>query len=431
MGKGLGKRNGNGRGLFRRALALKANETLDDPAVRGLRYVARTLSDGSVRQYGEFRYKHPATGKWESKGLGSLPAWEQVQSEVEHYEVEQSALLPDGAKLIVPPIDDFAFDQIRTEARKITGLVRQGLDPKLVAGVQGLTLEQAIEAHIAAPRNDGPLSPNTVKQYRKLAKLYLSDHLKTPLRRLDQATLVTLLDTINKERGPSASKMAGRLIRAAWGSAQFTDPRLPTFPTLRRGTLAGRPARKAAIRPSQLPKFFKELDKVKGRRKDVWLFGLMTGLRPTDLRSVRREDIDLKGTVLHRPAPKGGEERAFDVPLSCEALALAERVLRSHNSEWLFPAGKRSPIGGEPGPIGNIKPRAGEFSMEWSPHDLRRIYASAGAAVVTNGYHLKALLNHAQPTGDTTSGYIGFEADDLRPSQQAITDRLVAKGLPV
>jgi hypothetical protein len=41
------------------------------------------------------------------------------------------------------------------------------------------------------------------------------------------------------------------------------------------------------------------------------------------------------------------------------------------------------------------------------------------------------LMNHALPSGDVTGGYIGLEAEDLRPAQQAITDWLKHHGLPL
>jgi integrase len=116
-----------------------------------------------------------------------------------------------------------------------------------------------------------------------------------------------------------------------------------------------------------------------------------------------------------------------NVSRSHRALALVERVLSLHNSEWLWPSAK----GSKSGHIESLEPvKAEGFSLAWTPHDLRRIYMSAAAAVVTNGYHLQALVNHAMPP-TATGGYIEFDPDDLRPSQQAVTDRLRKRGLPL
>jgi hypothetical protein len=58
------------------------------------------------------------------------------------------------------------------------------------------------------------------------------------------------------------------------------------------------------------------------------------------------------------------EERAFNLPLSREALELVDRVLRSHNSAWLFPSDpvgiwRRSaptPESSAPGPTRTARP---------------------------------------------------------------------------
>src|SRR5262249_50340440 len=46
-----------------------------------------------------------------------------------------------------------------------------------------------------------------------------------------------------------------------------------------------------------------------------------------------------------------------------------------------------------------------------------------------NPYHLKLLLNHSLPKSDVTAGYVHKGPEELRPSQQRITDRLREHGL--
>jgi integrase len=418
------RRNGAGsKGLYKRVLALDTDGSEPDPTLPGLRYVARKTAQGT-RQYGQLRYKHPTTGKWSTEGLGRVPNPAEVEAMMQRdlaiatpaqlERIEREPLQPEG----------YAFAKIRHAAQKIVGLLDAGADPKTVLGMKGATVEEAIEAHIAAPR-PRPLAASTVSYYRKMPRLYLKDYLATPLLRLDQSAVVKLHEDLYNNHGRDVAVMVVRILKAAWGTARFKDARLQPFPQMPKGALSGGAPKKAAVKPSGLPQFFKELGAVTDQRRDVWLLGLMTGLRRTDLVSIRREDIDLANGVLHRPAPKGGETKAFDVPLSQEARALVERVLKSHNSEWLFPDSKT-----KSGHFENIDPRAEDgFAVKWTPHDLRRIHGSAAAAVLSNGYHVQALMNHAQPSGDVTASYIAFEADDLRASQQAVTDRLRKLGL--
>jgi integrase len=419
------RRNGNGaRGLYKRVLALPVDGSEADPTFPGLRYVARETAQG-IRHYAQLRFRHPVTGKWATEGLGRVLTLSEAQA-LQDFDAEQLMKdMPDnyGGP---PPLDHYAFYPIREKARRVSALVAKGIDPKSVSGPQGVTVEEAIEQHIAAPR-PRPLAPRTVEYYRKMSRMYLKDHLKTPLLRLDQSAIVKLYEDLYNGHGRSVAVMVTRIIKAAWGTARFKDSRLPPFPQMPKGALAGSKPKKAAINPSRLPQWFAELARIGDVRREVWLLGVMTGLRRNDLVSIRRDEIDLAAGVLHRPAPKGGTEKAFDVPLSTEALELVERVLCSHNSEWLFPNSLT-----KSGHVENIDPQPSDnFSTEWTPHDLRRIYASAAAVALSNGYHVQALMNHAQPSGDVTAGYIGFEPEDLRPSQQAVTDRLRKLGLPL
>lgn len=417
------KRNGSlSRGLYKRVLSLKKDETEADPEVPGLRYVARQTAAGSLTFYGQLRYRHPVTGEWASKGLGRVLTPFEVEAMQEH---DREQMPPEA---IGPaPAEHYAFASIRTKARRVLALALSGVDPSTAAGPHGVTVKQAIEQHLREPR-DKPLAASTVAYYGKLERLYLGPWLKVPLRRLDQTAIVKLREKLHNEHGRTTAVMALRLLKAAWNTARYHDSKLPPFPLLPKGAMTGRRAKKAAIKPSQLKQWFEEVVAVKSeQRRALWLLGVMTGLRRRDLVTIRREHVDLTAGTLHIPTPKGGEDKAFDLPLSDAAWGLVKRVLRSHNSEWLWPSAKS-----KSGHIEDPDPQTEDgFSLPWTMHDLRRIYESAAATVVTNGYHLKALVNHALPANDVTAGYISFEADDLRPSQQAVTDQLRKRGLPL
>jgi hypothetical protein len=57
------------------------------------------------------------------------------------------------------------------------------------------------------------------------------------------------------------------------------------------------------------------------------------------------EDIDLRGRLIHIPRPKGGEEKAFDIPLSLPVIRCKIRAYRRGRiiysepaKSWLFSA---------------------------------------------------------------------------------------------
>jgi integrase len=417
------KPNGNGhRGLYKRVMGLKANETLPDPTVPGLRYVARGTAAGGVTVYAQLRYRHPVTGKWTPEGLGKVPSQLEVDAMAEAL-IEQTEAERPGGSLVVRA-DDVAFAAIRDKALKQLGMVRTGVDPKAAGGPLGVTVEEAIVRHIEAPR-DKPLEASTLTYYAKAQRLWLSPWLKVPLRRLDGPAVVKIWETLHSDHGRHVALMSMRLLSAAWSTARFHDSRLSPFPKLPRGAMSGSAPKKSALPASSLAQWFKELPRVEGQRPDLWLLGIMTGLRRGDLATVRREHVDLGRATLHLPKPKGGARRAYTIPLSDAALALVERVLRSHNSEWLFPSPES-----KSGHIARPEPLPTDgFTVNWSMHDLRRTYASIAAAVLSNDFHISALMNHKKK--GVTAGYVQLEPDDLRASQQAVTDRLRKLGLPI
>ena len=414
------KRKGNGQhGLYKKVSALKSGGTIADPAVTGLRYVARETKAAGVTVYAQLRYKHPLTGKWTPVGLGRLP----TPAEIEAERAIDAADLPPEA--VGPaPVDHYAFHRIRAEASKQLAMVRKGVDPKTAGGPQGVTVAEAIERHYTAPRKH-PLAASSVALYRKQARLYLAPWLDTPLTRLDPPAVVNMWETIHREHGQANAVGALRLLSAAWRTARFHDQRIPPFPQLPRGALSNDAPKKSAMPNSALPQWFKELSRVKdGQRRQLWLLGIMTGMRHNDLKTIRREHVDLAAARLHIPCPKGGARRAYTIPLSDAALELVSCILRSHNSEWLFPRNTKSGHIEHPEPL----PSDG-FSIDWGLHDLKRTYASIAAAVLQNDFHVSYLLNHKKK--GVTAGYVQLEVDDVRASQQAVTDRLRKLGLPL
>jgi hypothetical protein len=61
------------------------------------------------------------------------------------------------------------------------------------------------------------------------------------------------------------------------------------------------------------------------------------------------------------------EERAFTLPLSRKALELFDRVLRSHNSAWLFPSDESAS-----GHLEEVRANPGEFSA-WTDEDGKAV----------------------------------------------------------
>jgi len=84
-------------------------------------------------------------------------------------------------------------------------------------------------------------------------------------------------------------------------------------------------------------------------RREFHLFLLLSGSRPDALKRAKIEHVDFRARLLHMPRPKGGEAKAFDIPLSRAMILCLVRVLRlgrmlypTQSQNWIFPADSAS-----------------------------------------------------------------------------------------
>jgi integrase len=168
-----------------------------------------------------------------------------------------------------------------------------------------------------------------------------------------------------------------------------------------------------------------ELRKRNPVRADLFLFILLTGLRSTDAATVKWDDIKFDEMVLHRPCPKGGEDRAFDIPLSPSLVEILERrkadntIIHGKKCPWVFPAFDRH---GRISHVSELK-EAGQPS----PHRLRDTFATAAHEAGISRFDTKILMNHALPQGDVTEDYMRPTTEHMRAQQERISSFLISK----
>src|SRR5207253_10184986 len=108
--------------------------------------------------------------------------------------------------------------------------------------------------------------------------------------------------------------------------------------------------RNTAMGMEELAAWWRQLCALKNPiRVEFHLMCLLSGSRPGALKVARWRDVDVRRRVLHIPCPKGGTDRAFDIPLSREMLRSLWRVRKAGRGtyaaqaqEWIFPAAGRS-----------------------------------------------------------------------------------------
>jgi integrase len=172
---------------------------------------------------------------------------------------------------------------------------------------------------------------------------------------------------------------------------------------------------------AELPAWWAELQALANPiRRELHLFMLLTGLRRTDVLTARWANFDPARPSLKLPSPKGGEDRAFELPLSRAQLECLERVREAgrtyypeEGKTWIFPA--------PGGHVAEVK-EEGRQKLSHTGHALRHSFRTLAAAAGVDRLRLKILMNHAIDD-DVTDAYANVPAlfASLRDAQEQIS----------
>jgi integrase len=260
----------------------------------------------------------------------------------------------------------------------------------------------------------------------------LKDHMERLLKDWQELPMATLgrnpamvadrHDKITRENGPYIANGTMRSLRAVYNHARKTNRDLPPENPVLGIDWNTERRRDTAMGVEDLPRWFAELGALGNPiKREFHLISLLSGSRPDALKKARWEHLDLKRRVLHIPKPKGGERKAFDVPLSRAMLRALWRVRKvarmlypRQSAEWIFPG---------PGAAGHMvehwEPRDALF--KWG-NDLRQTYRTLAQQAGLSDLDAHLLMNHSLP--GVNAGYItrGKLVDHLRAEQERLSN---------
>jgi len=269
-------------------------------------------------------------------------------------------------------------------------------------------------------RNSG-----TIEGYRDHMERLFKDWLDNPLARLGRQPhlVVERHEKISKENGPYIANGSMRSLRAVYNHARKSNTDLPAVNPVSAIDWNKEHRRNTGMGPNDISGWLKELYAMDNPlRREFHLFTLFSGSRPTALKKIRMEHVDLRQRIIHIPRPKGGEEKAFDIPLSRPMIRSIIRAIRwgrimysAQAKSWLFPADS------EPGHLVEHKEERNVLS-KWG-NDLRQSYRTLAQAAAVSELDIHLLMNHSLP--GVNAGYITRDRllrDHLRQQQQRISE---------
>ncbi|BCH27794.1 tyrosine-type recombinase/integrase [Mesorhizobium sp. L-8-3] len=291
-------------------------------------------------------------------------------------------------------------------------------------GSKGVTLKEAWVRYRDAHLIRKGRSEGTIEGYRDHVERLFKDWLDTPLQELaeDPAKVINRHDAITQENGPYIANGSMRTLRAIYNHARKTHRYLPPDNPASVVDWNSEKRRNTAMGLDDLPHWFRQVATLPSPiRREFHLFSLLSGCRPTALMEAKPQHLDLGRRVLHIPRPKGGADRAFDIPLSRQMILCLMRVIRFGRHlypldarNWLFPADSDS------GHLAEQKEDR-DVLAKWG-NDLRQTFRTLATPAGVSPFDAHLLMNHAVPGAN--AGYISRHKlleDHLRAQQQAIT----------
>lgn len=353
----------------------------------------------------------------------------------------QSDLRTDGKRhtirLKVGEFGQVTTREARAQAKSLLGSITAGVDPRPEPkhapspGPNGdnPTLRDAWERYRDGHMKRKGRSEGTIENYRDHVERLMLDWIDAPLAHLGEnpALIVARHEKITSDHGSYIANGCMRTLRAIYNHARKAAPTLPANNPVSAIDWNSERRRDTALGLADLPQWFAEVAALKNAiRREFHLFLLLSGHRPDAIKKARINHADLKKRVLHIPKPKGGESKAFDIPLSRPMISCLVRAIRigrvlypEQASEWLFPADSKS------GHITEHKEKRHDLS-KWG-NELRQTFRTIAQAAGVMELDVHLLMNHSIP--GVNAGYITRNKilhDHLRDQQENISKKIMA-----
>ena len=332
--------------------------------------------------------------------------------------------------------------EARAKAKELLGSIAKGVDPRPKAesssdaqengikstGANGPTLRAAWTRYCDSHLKRKGRSEGTIENFRDHVERLMADWLDQPLSVLgsDPSLVAARHEKITAENGPYIANGCMRSLRAIYNHARKTARSLPPENPVVAVDWNTEKRRNTALSLSELASWVEELRAVDNPiRREFHLFLLLSGSRPDAMKRARIAHVNFGTRILHIPKPKGGEVKAFDIPLSHAMSRCLVRVMRlgrvlypTQAQEWLFPADSDS------GHLVEHKEDRKTLS-KWG-NDLRQTYRTVAQATGIADLDIHLLMNHA--VAGVNAGYINRSkllSDHLRQQQEMISRKIV------
>ena len=369
------------------------------------------------------------TLQYDITGFGVLVHPSGVKSFMVNYRLGSGGRSAPNKRLVIGRCDRIAPEQARREAHRLLGMVAMGENPaaERARSRRMPALKQAFEQHMAAnPKRKA----STNASYRDRFERPLADWLGRPLDAITRSDVEDRFNRITEHHGWATANQCLSLLRSVYRRpcVDFEGLTNPVDLWLAGGgKFHPKPRRKIPPPAEVLPRWRKGIEAVVSNPalRDVFWFGMYTGMRLGEVLPLRWERVNMEELVFRVDDTKTGAP--LELPMTRQLAAILDRRWAGSGhleGGWVFPSASS---------------RTGYFVKLTYFH--RRISEAGGAKFWFHGMRncfitvaerelmlphalTKRLVNHAPPN-DVTEGYAAdWTIGQLRGPAQRIADRI-------
>ena len=332
---------------------------------------------------------------------------------------------------------DITPNKARSKAYKTLGKLADGIDPttqKKSKRAEKITLLEVLDDYLKYKK----LKDSTIYDYRNTVTNALGKWLHRPIITITPEKVMRKHRKLTDTSGPAYANNALRILRALYNYVrdEFEDEKgrslFPENPVRRLSQTRSwnrLQRRQTVIHSVQLPKWWEAVNQLRvepfgtpaNTVGDFLLVLLFTGLRRMEAAKLKKTDIELDAQRLIVRDTKNHETHVL--PLTDFLFDLFQSRMEAVRGEYIFPG--NDGVGYFIEPRAQIQKVINASGVTFTPHDLRRTFATAAEEIGVPPYTLKRLLNHKMGD-DVTAGYVVSDLPMLRGPMQSITDALLA-----
>ncbi|MDE0031808.1 MAG: integrase family protein [Deltaproteobacteria bacterium] len=371
---------------------------------------------------------------WDDKltGFGVRVHPSGAKSYVVNYRAGNGGRKAPNKRVVVGRAGRVTPDQARRLAQELLGRVAAGDDPaeERAEARSVPTLGEACKDYMESGNGR---AASTERGYHRYAALYLGDWLSRPLDAINRREVENRFRLLTERHGEMPANQCLSFLRSVYRRpcVDYEGLHNPVEQWLAAGGRYHRKRRKRISSPAEvLPCWRKGLEAEVNNavHRDVFLFGLYTGMRRGEIQPLRWEDVDLDAGLFRVEETKTGVPLELPVTRQLGEI-LARRRAEGHSAAeelrvWVFP----SPMSAS----GHVEElhrhyeaieRAGGAKF-WF-HALRNCFITVAERELMLPRSLtKRLVNHARP-GDVTEGYAAdWTVEQLRGPAQRVADHI-------